>query len=492
VDAYLEAVWRGLRQTAPISLSHRNATALAGELYGAWAGGEDREKTIGFEHDGGEHASGVGWRRLERVEVDPEEWRGVVRRLDNRDDDPTTYAQIEGVDDLTRWEKSFGTIIDRLLLAKGVCKVDQPTREILLTAFYQAMRDAAESRKRNAEGDYAPDDKAKRFPAWTSAANASSPKVPLSGLLEAWWIEAKATGRKPSTYESYASTVAAFVAHLGHDDAARVTTADVVAFKDHRLASVNPRTGKPVSAKTVKDSDLSGLKTVFGWAKMNGKLAANPAEGITIKLGKPRKVRSKSFSDSEAVTILRAAIRLKPGNERPETFAAKRWVPWLCAYTGARVGELAQLRKEDIQCEGRHWTIIITPEAGTVKTNEARMVVLHPHLIELGFSKFVQASPPGHLFIRPSPKGDVLGPLQGLKNRLAEFVRTIVHDKNVAPNHAWRHRFKTVGLDVGIEHRILDAIQGQSPRNVAEGYGEVSIKTQAAAIAKLPRYRVGK
>ena len=35
-----------------------------------------------------------------------------------------------------------------------------------------------------------------------------------------------------------------------------------------------------------------------------------------------------------------------------------------------------------------------------------------------------------------------------------------------------------------------DAIQGHRPRNAAEGYGEVNIKTQAAAIAKLPRYRV--
>ena len=52
-------------------------------------------------------------------------------------------------------------------------------------------------------------------------------------------------------------------------------------------------------------------------------------------------------------------------------------------------------------------------------------------------------------------------------------------------------RFKTVGIEAGIEHRILDAIQGHRPRNVAEGYGEVTIKTQAAAIAKLPRYKVG-
>jgi hypothetical protein len=32
--------------------------------------------------------------------------------------------------------------------------------------------------------------------------------------------------------------------------------------------------------------------------------------------------------------------------------------------------------------------------------------------------------------------------------------------------------------------------QGHQSRNVAEGYGEVTIKTQAAAIAKLPRYKM--
>ena len=33
VDAYLENVWASLRNSAPVSLSHREATALAGEMY---------------------------------------------------------------------------------------------------------------------------------------------------------------------------------------------------------------------------------------------------------------------------------------------------------------------------------------------------------------------------------------------------------------------------------------------------------------------------
>ena len=122
-------------------------------------------------------------------------------------------------------------------------------------------------------------------------------------------MEAKATGRKPSTHESYRNTVAGLVAFLGHDDAKRVTPEDVVRFKDHRLASINPRTGKPISAKTVKDSDLSGLKTLFGWAVTNRKLTSNPVTGITIKLGKPQKLRGKGLTEEEAKAILRLPSR---------------------------------------------------------------------------------------------------------------------------------------------------------------------------------------
>jgi integrase len=240
----------------------------------------------------------------------------------------------------------------------------------------------------------------------------------------------------------------------------------------------------------VKDSDLAGLKTIFGWAVSNLRMPTNPATAITIKLGKSARLRSKGFTDAEAKAILSAALNVQQAGELPGTFAAKRWVPCLCAYTGARVGELAQLRKEDVRQEGEHWVIRVTPEAGTVKTNEARKIVIHPHLIELGFANFASSAPNGHLFLKVGKEGDVLGPLQGLKNRLAEFARAIVTDPNVAPNHGWRHRFKTVGMEAGVAPRILDAIQGQAARSVADTYGDVTVSTMAAAIGKLPRVNV--
>lgn len=352
--------------------------------------------------------------------------------------------------------------------------------------FYAAVRLLA----RRADRDYRLDDRPQRFPGSKSppAANlTTNGNLTVTRMLDGWWKEAQATGRKPSTLESYSATAAAFIAFLGHDDAVKVTPDDIVRFKDHRLSVINRRTGKPISAKTVKDSDLAGLKTLFGWAVSNRKLPANPASGITIKLGKPPKLRGKGFTDEEAKAILSAALRHQRGAESAETFAAKRWVPWLAAYTGARVGELDQIRKQDVAREGNCWTILLTPEAGTIKTNEARKVVLHPHLVDLGFPAFAEAAQAGHLFLKPGKGGDVLGPLQGVKNWLAEFARRTVKDQNVAPNHGWRHRFKTVGMEAGIPPRILDAMQGHAARTTAEGYGEVTVKTMAAAIERLPQ-----
>lgn len=313
----------------------------------------------------------------------------------------------------------------------------------------------------------------------------------MTGLFDAWWREAQASGRKPSTHESYSNTVKSLIAFLKHDDATRITAEDVVAYKDHRLSTPSPRTGKIPSAKTVKDSDLSALKTLFSWAVMNRKLPANPAAGLTIKVSRRAQVRPKGFVEAEVRAILRASLAYEAGpNEQTKTAAAKRWIPWLCAFSGARVGEIAQLRRQDIRREGEWWVIRVTPEAGTVKTNQARDIVLHAQLIELGFPQFVEASADGHLFLRPAKNGDVLGPLAGLLNRMREFVRPIVPDPRVQPNHGWRHLFTTLCIDAEIEGRVYNAIQGHAARTVAEQYGDVTIRAKAAAIGKLPRFHL--
>ena len=78
--------------------------------------------------------------------------------------------------------------------------------------------------------------------------------------------------------------------------------------------------------------------------------------------------------------------------------SARRWVPWLCAYTGARVGEITQLRAEDVFQQDGVDAIRITPDAGTVKTRSTRVVPLHEHLLAQGFLNFSRTKDKGPLF----------------------------------------------------------------------------------------------
>jgi integrase len=353
----------------------------------------------------------------------------------------TPEAALEGL---------LGPLIDRLLLARGIADVDAETREALLAAFQRALGEAFQARQRNAGGDFAADKNAGRFPAWPSSSDkASAPnRLTLPALVELWWTEAKAIGRKPATYSNYKRAFEHLARYLGHDDARRVTAEDIVGFKAWRLASVSPQTKKPISPLTIRGNELGGLKTIFAFAVASKLIPVNPALGVSVpRIATVHRSRSKSLSDAEALALLeQASSSQRLSNEMASTAAARRHVPWLLAFTGARVGEMCQLRKEDVRLEGNHWVITITPEAGTVKGNAQREVVIHPQVIEQGFLKFVDAGPVGHLFLNVGPKGRVLGVLKGLKTRLAYCAREVVTDPLVAPQHGWRHRFKTVGM----------------------------------------------
>ena len=229
---------------------------------------------------------------------------------------------------------------------------------------------------------------------------------------------------------------------------------------------------------------------MFGWAVKNRKLPSNPAAGISIAIAAKVRTRAKGFTDVEAAAILKHALQYKPSKaEFARTAAAKRWVPWLCAYTGARVGEMVQLRKEDIHREGRVYIVRITPEAGTVKGRRYREVPLHPHLNKMGFPEFASAAKDGHLFFTPTKEGGWRGPWQAVKNRLQEFAREVVTDPRVQPNHGWRHRFITVCRKHAVDQEFRRMITGHKGEGVdEESYGDPAGLYRE--ICKLPRYAV--
>ena len=484
--AYLEGLYAKLRANAPVSLTHQQCVALAGEVYRAWAAPLKPSRTITIQAE----ADGTLVREdeahdVETLKADQDALSEGLRQQAAR------LMQLDG-EELSR---QVGSLVDRVLMRHGLPEVTPRSRGLLLMEFSKALAEGMAAGANKASGDYRPDPNAERFPAWQAPvppaplptpAPKAKPAVSLRPLFESWWREAEAAGRSVSTRASYETAVERLIAFLGHEDAARMSPDDIVRFKEHLLAAPQGRDGKPLSVKTIKDSYLAGLKSVFGWAVDNRKLTSNPAAGISVKAPRKLRTRSPEFTEAERRAILdQASSAVREPSEPWQRFALRRWVPWLCAYSGARLGEMVQLRKQDVRQESGAWLLTITPEAVTVKGGQMREVPLHEHLIEMGFPAFVEAAPSGPLFMW---SGSDRKAWRTAKNRLTEEVRGVVDDPAVQPSHGWRHTFRTVGPEAGIEARMIDAICGHAPRTEGETYGSVTLKAKVDAMGRFPRF----
>nr|WP_207099670.1 integrase [Paracoccus shandongensis] len=282
--------------------------------------------------------------------------------------------------------------------------------------------------------------------------------------------------------------VNSLTAFLRHDDAAKVTKKDVVDWLDHVVTELDPSTVSRVYLPTVR--------SLFRWAHEKDRIPADPTVGLRVAAPKKIHNREKGYTTPEAVKVLKASFAYQPKTgpagkvlEGPKVTAAKRWVPVLCAFTGARVAEITQLRKADFRKEGDVHIARITPEAGSTKTGQWRDVPLHRQIIKLGFLDYLENAPDGPIFHNATDPTKFTDHAKKMANRIGDWLQDskLVPD-GVQPSHGWRHRLKTIGREVGIQDRVLDAIQGHAPRTAGDNYGDITIKTKADAIDRLPEY----
>lgn len=471
-----EVIKLSLRTTSPVEAKQRTS-AISQQIAELAETASTLECRLTFKQQTA-MAGEVYTRLVAAVEDDPGEpakWRLFAKayRVMAEADEGSLAAAVHHI----------GPLVD-LLLDERRLKVDAATRGALVDLVRAKLEEAGATLERRAKGDYSADPIAVTIPVFESPKK-SKPGRSITALIKAWAAEAERTGAAPATIRRYQVAFRSFLAFLEHDDLSRVRMEEIIRYKDHRLVEQGR------SPKGIKDGDLAGLKVVLGWGVINGHLSENPAAGVTLKVVKEKGV---GYSEVGAVALLRLSLG-HAGSERESAkmTAAKRWCPVLCAYSGARVGEIVQLRKHDVyrDLEG-HWGMHIRREAGTVKGKRARWVPLHPHVIELGFLDFVDQSDDGHMFFNLPEGRNANRARATCYNRVTAFVRGAledagVYDPRVAPNHGWRHAFITRSRRCGMDQEKRRMITGHSGEGVDETeYGEPAGLYEE--IVKLPRY----
>jgi integrase len=440
-------------------------------------------------------ADWYGWFTSQHLDQpgEPMRWAGL-REL---------FIQLLDMDEADALERlDHDAHLRRFLLDKGLC-LSVPGRAAFTQAAAREFVEATKLLERRAGGDWGPDGHEAEFGRGPTGTR------PLEGHRES--LRSRATWvAGPAVSPPSESPTAVFEAYCQDGKPARGTISRwrgvfkaleaLPEFPQDQPSAQRWLDGLKTerrSAYTVSTVWLTAAKTVYGWALSKHKVESNPFEGCSVTV--PRKTitreTGKVFTEAEANTILRAALTtliIPRGRKGSEWSACRRWVPWLCAYTGARVGEITQLRCQDIERRACGWVMKITPEAGTVKTRKARSVPLHGDMVLQGFAAWVEKQPPGPLFHRPaksdSPKG-YRGPAIKARERLAEWVRDLgVTDPEIQPNHAWRHTFKTMAARAGIEEYMRDAICGHSAKDVASSYIHPTPEDMAAALQRFPRW----
>lgn len=401
-----------------------------------------------------------------------------------------------GWDAATVWEQDYEAREDARAMAADWAEtsqflhakhltLDPAARDLFLDYVCRDLFVALNLLIRRANGDYSEDTHPKEFP---KLERATDPSLTPWALFERWVAEVKPA---ISTVDRWRGVFLKLKEDFPTHSAATLTTEEI---REWLRGLITPKR----TAVTVRDTWKVAGRTVFAWGVEQQLVSRNPFADVRITVPRKNIVReTKSFTPEEITTILKAASAVS--QPQTKSAAARRWTPWLCAYTGARVGEITQLRGIDVVTQDGIAAIKITPDAGTQKTRKPRTVPLHEHLIAQGFLTFAKSIGRGPLFYNP-PKGkpdapDATNPRKPryvkAREHLAAWVRALgISDPDVKPNHGWRHTFKQIGHRNDISERLLDAIVGHSPLNVGRGYGTPTLNDMAAALKKFPRYEI--
>jgi hypothetical protein len=378
---------------------------------------------------------------------------------------------------LDRWARE-------ILTREGGGPPTEPQVEKFKPLLLAAKKGAYEDIVRASRGDYSENGKLDELPKART-----KPKVDIMEAFELYCRQPRIKGGlEGPTAKRWRPVIRRFIKWIKHRDLALVTPRDAVRWRDYMLS-------QGIAPKAVRDVWLAAPRSVATHMLNSLRLEINPFAGIKVDGVKAWKEDDeRGFDPDQALTILSATVATPSHLISREMKAARRWVPWICAYTGARVNEITSLLPSDVQPILGHWCFVLRPEI--TKGKRLRRVPVHKHLIEQGLLEYVderrrRGKP---LFYEPSRArgGKGANPQwQKVGERLAEWVRESLKVTDVQPNHGWRHLWREIVRGTRMKPELCDYMCGhESKSGTGARYGKRKVPVLAKEMSLFPRFKV--
>lgn len=197
-------------------------------------------------------------------------------------------------------------------------------------------------------------------------------------------------------------------------------------------------------------------------------------EGVLKQVLKKPKIPKKdqqdrAFTDDDLRKLFAPAQYVRRLTPRPSDY----WLPLLALYTGARQGELCQLRVEDVASDDGILILKIRDDGidMQVKTEASvRSIPLHPTLIQLGFLHFHERARVKQLVrLFPDERRSAKGEFSAFSKRFSRFRKGCGVEGVGKTFHSFRHTMLQSLYGSGSEEYVVQAITGHNFAGPNEG-----------------------
>lgn len=283
-----------------------------------------------------------------------------------------------------------------------------------------------------------------------------------------------------------------------------VKATEISVFKNldfRQIIKSNETENRPcISIKTI-NRYLAALGSHTRWLVTMGYLEDNPTNGMLSKIDREtQKVFPYELDQLRAIFQSPLFIGCKSptcpdvsGNIRIRDH--RFWLPLLSLFSGARLGELAQLLVADIEKIKNCWVFKITTEGDPKKRlktkGSQRFIPIHNELISLGFIEYHSTiRNAGHKWLFPEIVADTRNNRAGTFSRFyGRYLKKIGVKTDSRYNfHSFRHGFVDALRLAGYQDDQFKFLLGHTQNNVTGRYGilqEGDIPTRVKLIKKV-------